>query len=296
MKKKRALIFLVPALLAARALTFAAQETPRNRFEVSLFAGYGKSLAKGGSAYHNEWSTPGGQRIAEDDQMALAPAPAFYAGGFCSFFIGRNIGIQAGFGYLRSLLSGQTQFEMRALEGPYAGRRDSWKGQGEITTVPLCLNVVGRVGTPGFQAFASGGIAYYLNSFLADSSAGAGTFIKLGFGAETVTAFKVPVTIADTTWSSFGANVGGGFDVKIGETVALTAEARYFYCPARALRWAWTEGVVDDLGQNIFSRDLAQLAAQRTTALHIQPSFFQISTGLKFFLPGIIRVSGGGRE
>jgi hypothetical protein len=296
MKKKRSLIFLVPALLAARALTFAAQETPRNRVEVSLFAGYGKSMAEVGSAYHNEWSTPGGERIAEDDNMALAPAPALYAGGFCSFFIGRNIGIQAGFGYLRSPLSGQTQFEMRALVGPYAGRGNSWKGKGEITAVPLCLNVVGRVGTSGFQAFASGGIAYFLNSFLADSSAGAGTFIKLDFGTEMVTAFKVPVTVADTTWSSFGADIGGGFDVKIGETLALTAEARFFYCPARTLRWTWTDGVVDDLGQNIFSRESAQLAGQRTTALHIHPSFFQISAGLKFFLPGVIRVSGGGRR
>ncbi|MCX6563801.1 MAG: hypothetical protein NTU60_09370 [Candidatus Aminicenantes bacterium] len=285
------------ALLTLSALCASAQENQRDRFEVGLYLGYGRSRAEGRSTYHHEWSTLRFSRVVENDLLSLDPDPALSGGGFLSFYPVRFLGVQAGFGYLKTSMAGSSVFDLSPPSGSVPARSDRWDGHGELTAVPLCLNLVGRTGPAQIQAFASGGMAVFLNSFFAGSSAGLGGAAAAGGGEEKLDAFKVPVTVEDQTWTAIGANFGGGFDLRIGKRLALSAEVRYFLCPARDFGWTWTPGVYEGLGKNIpalnLSRETAQLAGRRTTFMTIRPSFLHFSAGIKFFLPGIVKVSAG---
>jgi len=288
------------ALLTLSALCASAQENQRDRFEVGLYLGYGRSLAEGRSIYHLEWLTPRFSRVVENDLLSLDPDPALSGSGFLSFYPVRFLGVQAGFGYLKTPMAGSSVFDLSPPSGSAPARNDRWEGYGELTAVPLCLNLVGRTGPAQIQAFASGGMAVFLNSFFAGSSAGLGGAAAAGGGEEKLDAFKVPVTVEDQTWTAIGANFGGGFDLRIGKRLALSAEVRYFLCPAKDFGWTWTPGVYEGLGKNIpglnLSRETAQLAGRRTTSMTIRPSFLHFSAGIKFFLPGIVKVSAGSNK
>lgn len=296
LKTNRSLLVSL-VLLTIPMLCNASQEGVQDRFEAGLYLGYGRSRAEGRSTYHREWSTVRFARVVENDLLSLDSDPALGVSGFLSFYLVRSLGIQAGFGYLKSPMAGSSVFDFSPPAGSASARSERWDAKGELTAVPLCLNLVGRTGPAAIQAFASGGIALFLNSFFAESFAGLGDAAAVGGGEEKIDAFKVPVTIEDRTWTAIGANIGGGFDIKLGKRLGLSAEIRYFLCPAKDFGWTWTPGVYEGLGKNIaglnLSRETAQLAGQRTTPLTIHPSFFQVSAGLKFFLPGIVRISTG---
>jgi len=282
------------ALVLLLAFPLSAQESPLDRFEVGLTLGYGKPLAVGRSAYHHEWSTIRFSHIVEDGLLSLDSRAALYGGGFLSFYPFRTFGIQAGFGYLKASMTGSSTFAFTPPSTSSA-RSERWPGDGELTSVPLCLNLVGRMGSAKVQAFASGGIALFLNSIFAGSSAGLGAAAAAGTADERIDAFKLPVAIEDQTWTALGANAGAGLDLRLSKRVAVSVEARYFLCPARDVTWVWTPGVYEGLGKSISSlaigAEQARLAGLRTEAMTIRPAFFQISAGVKFFLPGIVRAA-----
>jgi hypothetical protein len=297
MAKISASLLAALAFLSIPAPSALAQSDQQFRFEVGLYFGPGKSLAEGRSTYHNEWSTPALSRVVENDLLSLNPGAAFYGGGFLSYFVSPHLGVQAGFGYLKSSLSGSSLFDFSLPPGFVSARRDQWDSKGEITAVPLCLNLAGRTGPAAIQAFASGGIAVFLNSFFAESFAGLGASAAGGGADEKIDAFKVPVSVADQTWTSIGADIGGGFDIRLGKSLALTAEVRYFLCPPKDFAWTWTPGLYEGLGKYIAGRNISQeeasLASRRTTPVTINPSVVQASVGIKFFLPGIVKISAG---
>ena len=278
------------ALFILLGLFASAQESRQDPFEASLYLGYGKSPAGGRSTYRHEWSSLRYAHIAENDLLSLDSGAALCAAGFLSFYPVPHFGVQAGFGYFKASLTGSSNFVFSPPPGSVSARSDRWAGEGELTAVPLCLNAVGRAGSAKYQAYASGGIALFLNSFFAESSAGLGAA-----AGEKIDSFKVPVAIEDQAWTALGLNFGGGFDFKLAKRLALSVEIRYFLCPARDFAWIWAAGVYDGLGKAIsalnVSQETAQLAAQRTTSMTIRPSFFQISAGVKFFLPGVIKIS-----
>jgi opacity protein-like surface antigen len=169
--------------------------------------------------------------------------------------------------------------------------------------VPLCLNLAARLETGDFALRASAGPAVFLNAFLAQMPAGieaiepvwsvAGSPPARILADEKLDALQVPLTAPDTTWTALGANAGAGVDIRLGKGLALAVEARYFYCPSRDFRWEWTPGAYAGLSGAIasadFSADAARAAGQKTSALRVDPSFFQISAGLRFYFPGPVR-------
>jgi len=282
------------ALIFLLAFPVFALESPPDRFEVSLTLGYGRSLSEGRSAYYHEWSTIRFSHIVENGLLSFDPRAALYGGGFLSFYPFRNFGVQAGFGYLKASMTGSSTFAFMPPSTSSA-RSERWPGDGELTSVPLCLNLVARMGSAKVQAFASGGIALFLNSVFAGSSAGLGAAAAAGTADERIDAFKLPVAIEDQTWTALGANAGAGLDLRLSKRVAVSVEARYFYCPAEDFAWVWTPGVYEGLGKSISSlaigAEQARLAGLRTAAMTIRPAFLQISAGVKFFLPGVVRVA-----
>jgi hypothetical protein len=282
---------------------FAAESQDRDwdRFEIGLFGGYGRTRAVGVSSYLRESASTFYPRIVASDTFTFDPASAIYAGGWCTYYLTPGVGIQTGFGYLKSTMPGTSSFRLESFRDSTAVVRESWTGQGEITAVPLSLNLVGRFSGGGFDVRASGGLSVFLNSFLAEMPGGVeavepvwkasgGSPSILYLADEKLDALKVPLTAPDTTWTALGVNFGAGFDIWIGRSAALSVEARYYLCPAKTFDWGWTPGVYNGIGAKItgwnFTADAARAAGQQTTGLSVNPSFFQVSAGIRFYFPG----------
>jgi hypothetical protein len=286
-RRNRGLLFIALAALFVPGSSLRGDASLPKRIELSLSAGYGKSGAEGLSLYRNGWRATDLSLIVEDNRFELYSRAAIFGGGFCSFFFKQRIGVQAGFGYLKSQMKGETLFTLTDPRNTAASRQDRWPARGEITAVPLCLNLIGRVGGERVQGFASIGASLFLNSFFAAVPAGISSQIS---SDGPVNAFEIPTAVPDETWVSFGGNIGAGIDYKLGPSAALTAEVRYFFCPAKSFHWRWQPGEYAGLGQDhvrlVFGQEQARQAEARTTALNVRPSFVQISAGVKFFFPG----------
>jgi len=280
----------------------AAEDPPAwNRFEIGLFGGYGVSRAGGTSTLLRESATAFYASLSASDAITFDSAAAFHVGMSCTYYLIPTFGIQAGFGYLKSAMRGASAFRLEAFRDAPASRQVSWDGSGENTAVPLFLNLTARSRGEAVRAHVSGGLALFLNAFMAEAPAGIEAIEpvwKAGGGTppvpvladEKLDILKVPISIADTTWIAVGANLGAGLDMRIAENISLSVEARSFLCPTKTFAWAWTPGVYHGLDGKIagwnFTADAARAAGQKTSALRIDPSFFQISAGLRFYFPG----------
>jgi hypothetical protein len=276
------------------------ERAPWDRFEIGVFAGYGWAPAAGTSSFSRTSSSAYYARIAASDTFTFEPASAVYAGGWCTYFLTPAVGIEVGFGYLRSTASGTSDFRLESFRDAAAVVRTSWTGQGQMTAVPLCLNLAARHSGDGFALRASAGLSVFLNSYLAGMAGGVEAIQPVWKSAgdppvqvladEKLDALKVPLATPDTTWTAVGANVGAGFDIRIGRSASLSVEARYFYCPVKPFAWRWTPGVYSGIAGAIaswsFTADAASAAGRMTTALNVDPSFFQVSAGIRFSFPG----------
>jgi outer membrane protein W len=287
--------------MAAAGAGLADERSAPDRFEIGIFGGYGRTPAAGASSFLRESASTFYPRIAASDAFTFEPASAVYAGGWCTYFLTPAFGIEAGFGYLRSNARGASEFRLESFRDAAAVVMASGTGQGQMTAVPLCLNIAARLSGDGFAVRASGGLSLFLNSFLGGMTGGVEAIEpvwKSGVGDppgqvladEKLDALKVPLTTPDTTWTAIGANFGAGFDVRIAKRVALSVEARYFLCPAKAFAWDWTPGVYPGITGAIvswnFTADAASAAGRMTTSLNVNPSFFQVSAGIRFSFPG----------
>jgi hypothetical protein len=275
----------VPALFlfSLFAGTALAEDKAWKQGEISLYAGIGHSRARGSSFYHLGWAS-GMSPIAEaNTSISASSKDTIYFGAFFSFFIDRDVGFQTGVGYLKSDVPNTAVFDLSTVPGK-AALQDSWPGKGEVTAVPLCLNLAGRFGNGKFRMGVAVGVALFLNSFFADSYAGAAVITALP--EETFDAFRVKIAIEDKTWSALGGNFGWSGDFQLSSKLALTMEARYFFCPIKTFYWAWIAGDYAGLLGNLptwnFDRASAADAESRTSPLSINPSFFTVSLGIKF--------------
>ena len=302
---KRAALALIAAVWCAIAATAgsatAEDPTTWNRFEIGLFGGYGVSRAGGTSTFLRESATVFYTLLSASDAITLESAAAVHVGMSCTYYLTPAFGIQAGFGYLKSAMTGASDFRLESFRDAPASRQVSWGGSGEITAVPLFLNLTARSRGEAVRAHVSGGLALFLNAFMAEVpsgieaiepvwKAGAGTPPVPVLADEKLDILQVPISIADTTWIAVGANLGAGLNIRIAENADLSVEARYFLCPTRTFAWAWTPGFYAGLDGRIaewnFTTDAARAAGQKTSALRIDPSFFQISAGIRFYFPG----------
>jgi opacity protein-like surface antigen len=301
---KRSALALIAAVWCVTAAAAAGASPLWNRFEIGLFGGYGRSRAGGTSTFLRESATAFYTRLSASDAITFDSAAASHVGMSCAYYLTQAFGIQVGFGYLKSAMTGGSVFRLEAFRDAPASRQVTWGGSGEITAVPLFLNLTARSRGEAVRARVSGGFALFLNAFMAGLPAGIEAVEpvwKTGPGTppvqiladEKLDILQVPISIADTTWTAVGANLGVGLDIAIAKNVALSIEARYYFCPAKTFAWDWTPGVYNGLDGRIagwnFTADAARAAGQKTSSLRIDPSFFQVSAGVRFFFPGPTR-------
>ncbi len=272
-----AFLILVSAALAK------AEDQSWKKTEISLCLGYGFPKAADSSFYRLEWN-PGGYPIRSAETfISMDSKKAIYLGALFSLFFSRNFGVQTGFGYLKSGQPNETAFHLSSADGS-ALRNDSWQGKGEVTAVPLCLNLAGRMSLQRFQAGVSGGISVFLNSFY--SNANAGTAVASPLPSQVFDIFQIKIVVEDTTWSALGGNFGGSVEFRISGGLALTAEARAFICPKKKFVWTWKSGEYEGLIGNIprwnLDQESAKNAESRAKPLSVNPSYIAVGIGFKF--------------
>lgn len=289
------LLALTSAALAQRAGDAFGPSRLWERAEISLTLGYGRSLADWTSLHLREFSSSLYPRVSAQNRIQMSAKGALFAGGAASFFFRSGLALQGGFGYLKAGVTADTRFEFGHTRAPGFSASEAFEGTGEITTIPVFVNIVNRFdivrGSAGrnVKGYVYVGPALFFNSLVIDAFAGAAAVVQAvgpgGLLDERADAFKVPVAIEDKTWVAVGGNIGLGLDLQVAKPLALTVEGRFFYAPKKNLFWKWEPGVVNGLYGNIaqtdFTANLAAANMEATTSLTIKPSCFQFSTGIK---------------
>jgi hypothetical protein len=278
-------ILAIPAAFLILASTVLAQaEVPSlKKAEISLSLGWGHSRAHGSSHYHFEWVPDRSPFTSADSIISLSANDALYVGALFSLFFCRNFGFQTGFGYLKSDVPNEAAFNLSDVHGASALSK-LWQGTGEVTAVPLCMNLAGRFSHRNFELSMSAGAALFLNSFLADSYAGTAAVSPLP--GESSDIFRIKIAVEDQTWSALGGNLGGSIDLRLSGSLALTAEARAFFCPTKMFAWKWRSGEYTGLLGNIprwnFDQASVHEAESGAKPFSLNPSFFTVGLGIKF--------------
>ena len=264
------------------------------RVEITLTAGYGLSFADWTSLHLKQSTTPAGFRVSAQNRLQMSAGGALLGGASTAFFFRSGLILQGGFAYLKTGVKNETPFEFQYSRPPALSRLENFDGSGELTTVPVYVNILnplslfrGQAGR-SIKGYLSIGPAIFFNSLLVDAFAGAAAVLPAGAGGaadESADGLKVPVAVGDQTWVSLGGNVGLVLDYQFARPFALTAEVRYFYAPKKNLAWKWEAGAYDGLSGNIsrfdFTTAMAADYTTDTTPIVLRPSFLQFAAGFK---------------
>lgn len=291
--------FLTLAILFIFVATSFAQAGTDKRFSLSLTGGFALTQMDDTSNYRLTWDYYA-YEITEDNSFNIKAESGVSFSGFFSFLFSPNFGLQLGFGYLQPTVNTETDFRLT-----YNDTTESltWPGDGKLSVIPLSLNLLGRYQRGNLGLFASGGATLFMNTFSANSFSGIGIasrysgwycywsdvwWICYPYYYYYIDALKIPIRINEESWTAFGGNIGGGIDYKFTESVGIILEARYFFCPKKTFDWDWQAGVYDSVIYEYFTgvdftEALAELYEEDTTAVTVNPSFFQFSIGIIIF-------------
>lgn len=288
--KKSLLTIMI--LLAFTAITFA-DDGDKQKIEFSFTVGGALPQLDSTSSYTYGWRYLLATDVQERGIISAAAENSLFFNGSFSYLLKKNIGIQASFGYTKSDIVQDNSFAFNWTgKGRSFARNVALTGNGEIRVVPISLNGIVKVQLREgkIQTYFSGGYTFFSNKFNATSYMGAGSAFRYqGYGPcdpQCLDIFKIPVEI-DQSWNSHGGNIGAGLDLKVTEKIAITADARYYYSPTREIDWNWLpgtyQGYLHGLDDLVIDAEVAKLLQEYITRFKVNPSFFQISAGIKFF-------------
>jgi hypothetical protein len=272
-------------LLAAAGLALALPawaQIPRARGEIAVSLGVGFTRAEGLTVQRQSWTGGPLDGTSISNTLSVTGRPALVLGASYTNFFSGALGIQAGFSYLKSGLEAGSEFS-RGLAGVPARRLAADPDPSEVTAVPLyaALALGWRGPRTGFVLTA--GPALILHSLLAETRAG--TVLANASGPA---AYSVNASLPDQTWVAFGGVLGAALDLAIDPGLALCFEARYVLSPARSAAWSFAEGTAEGLedpaARAAFDAAAASLATAGAPRVSINPSFWQLSIGIKFKL------------
>jgi hypothetical protein len=153
------------------------------------------------------------------------------------------------------------------------------EGEGTISApLPLSLNLKVR-GAGATHAYASGGVSRLggLDFSLRQPIAIGVTAVNLDTSNLEVATVEVQAVAKDTA-SSWGGNLGLGFQIGLGERGGLVLEARGFYFPKRTVEWeSLNVSGLPALQQELLSRTL-----QNLPPVEFEPWWVQATIGISF--------------
>jgi opacity protein-like surface antigen len=287
------------SLLAASALAQPAGRPRKYEFSLTL----GLSIPGGAdpSLYKDAWTQELLSSVIDENAFAPASSGAFSCQGFAAYFLGERLGVQLGLGIYSASVPDTSTFNFTYTwkGGATVSTSRTWDGTGRLKSVPLSLNVLYEWRQPKWEAYVSAGPTLFFNGFEALSTAGFGVsdvakvlvFVPPNW-VETVIqkvdALPVSVSVPAQSWVGFGFDLGGGVDYRLSDKWALTADVRYFSCPAKELTWAWApgtySGILGELPGWPFTEVNADYAADKTTALAVHASSLRFALGVKMCL------------
>jgi hypothetical protein len=269
--------------LALAAPGFAQAPRLRGEFELNIGAGF--SMAQGSIAQRQNWASGVLAGASIENTVSVTNRSALFLGGCYTNFFTDHLGIQVGFGYLKSPLEAQTDFR-RAASGVPSRRLAANPDRSELAAVPFYAALA--MGWRGKRTgiILTAGPAVILHSLLIEAQMG--TLFSEG-GAPA--AYRVSAAVPDQTWAAFGGLLGATLDFKIGEKTALAFDARYVLSPVKKFAWSWTAetaiGLDDSAARAAFDASAAGAAAAGAPRVSLNSSFLQVSLGIKFRLGSI---------
>lgn len=292
------------ALALASLLTASAFAQPAGRprkFEFSLTLGLSFPRGADASLYKDDWAQELLSRVIDENTFTPASSSAFSCQGFAAYFLNERLAVQLGLGiYSLDVPNTSTlNFTYSLKDGTTTTVSRSWEGTGRLKSIPLSLNVLRKWRKPRWEAYLSAGPTLFFNGFEAQSTAGFGVsdvakvliYIPPNWVEniiQKVDALPVAVSIPAQAWVGLGFDIGGGADFRLSDKWALTADIRYFRCPARELSWVWAPGkyagIRGELSDWPFTEVNADYAADKTTAVTVRTSSLRIALGVKLFL------------
>jgi len=120
--------------LALAAPGFA--QAPRLRGELELNIGTGFSMAQGSIAQRQSWASGALAGASIENAVSVTNRSALFLGGCYTNFFTDHLGIQVGFGYLKSPLEAQTDFR-RGASGVPSRRLAANPDRSELAAVPF---------------------------------------------------------------------------------------------------------------------------------------------------------------
>ena len=286
--------------LAAAAFSFAQSEThPKYEFRLTL----GFSLPGGASSseYRDAWTQDLLSTVIDQGTITPASPAAFSCQGFAAYFFTEHLGVQTGLGIYSESVSNTSDFALSYAwnSGASGSKTQKWTGTGQLESIPLSLNAIYEWRGSAWSFFVSAGPTLFFNSYKAQSMSGFGVsdsarvrvFIPPNWVEmiiQSVDALPVPLAVPAQSWVGFGFDIGAGVDFQIAEKWALTADLRYFRCPARDFGWTWAIGTYSGIMGNLtdwpFTAENAAYAAGHTTVSTVGASSLRIALGVKLTL------------
>jgi len=291
--KSKVLIPTLGLCLILGCLGFGQQKT-WPRFEFDIAGGYGMTQFEGSSKYSREWGFKYIESVTDYGHFSMKGENGFsFKAGF-SYFFTSMFGLQLGGGSFSSNLPGDGSFNFQLK---WKNSTDMYEdggifsGGGKLSSIPLYLNLVGKLRTKFVDLYLTAGPTVYFNKLRAGSSIG---FSQLYYEEEWMMGYHfeyigvefyiIPEQIPETSWTAFGGNAGIGVDLKVLQQVSIGVEGRYFLVPDKNLSWEWTPGSYRDVWGTSRVYTEAELAEFQSlqTPIKVKPSFFSLSIVFKY--------------
>ena len=278
------LIFLLAPLLSGAE---EEKEFPRSNLWISSGVILG-SYMSGESTYTENWASGLLTSVQESGLLThQVKPPMFLSAAYSYYFLG-DIGFQFKIDYpfQQSMKEGsESSYDLSWTwnDGSGDGLNVLWPVNGELSVIPMHLNLVFKLRNFFITPYISAGVTYFLGKFKLDSARGYAITINQD-NVQKLDFLDLLMGI-EKNISSLGFNVGGGIDFKIGQGVALTAGVSYIKAKDIELNWkvesgSYTGQLLTDQSYNLS----VELADYLSTALHpvtVKMTFFQITAGIK---------------
>jgi len=271
----------------------------RPGLELSLFGGLGMPQVNGTANYNDQWN---GILYSVTENAAISTkskTSAFFGAGL-NYFFSANFGVGLNVGYLKSGLTTASAFSFAYSS---VTKSADWTGtDNSFSSIPISLDLIARFGNAKMQAYVQGGPTIFMNDAKIDSAIGWGYSYLVSINSllyEFYDAVQIPMTTYDlkggsgkTSWTGIGGNIGAGATFMLGPSFGLNLEARYFICSEREFSWTLTPGTYTGLFVTSYPATVTVDSSvidpifngNKLSTIKINPSFFQITAGLKIKL------------
>jgi hypothetical protein len=207
-------------------------------------------------------------------------------GYFLSEGLGFRVRLDPGFG--QKISGGRSLYAVDFSGwGDMISYGDEWDVSGSLSILPVSFDLVYRFPSSSFCPYVNAGLSMFLGSFKADTTVGWGFAWYVGPSTMTIDYAEVAASI-DEKLNGLGANLGAGFDLRLGAGLAVTLDAVYFLGKKSELGWYVAPGqynFVKHTGTYVdFNENTAQRLSDVLGSVQVSLSFFKVLIGIKLFL------------